>query len=597
MWYNHLETKFLQTMKVRIKSLLVAGCLSLVSIVSSMAQDIPAGIKALEYEQFTKAESVFQGAVTAAPTADNYFYLGYFYLRTEKAAEAKAAFEKGLAADPKNFLNSVGLGGVALLNKDRAGAKTLIDQALAASKNKDENIFWRAAEVYTLFDAANDPAEAIRLIDAIALLKKKSNNPEYSMVKGDALLIKNEGGPAASEYERVISVNPAPYLKAKAATRLGVIFKRGKNYAENGAQKWFNQAISDDPDFSPVYREYGELWLLARQYKRAAENYKKYREKAEVTPMSDLRYAKFAFLSKDYENALLVLNQLKGKIEDPDIARMYGYSYYETEKYDLGVENLEQLLKNIPKEKQLTSDYGYLGKAYAKLKKDEEATKYLMMAAPVDTNENYYLELYNILYINQKKYKEAAEMYKKVIGWKTAKKERVGTNEFMALGRSYYFAAAAAKTAKDTLGLVSLAQKSDSAFALIAAVNQTYTPQHLWRARASLLFDVDKTGGQCIPHYEKFVELNWTDAANKEKNKRELLESCKYLAYWYATKADATKLQDYATKALELAPDDAAVKELLNPSAPTPAPGTPPKQGQGAAPAPKQGGNAPAPKN
>ena len=76
-----------------------------------------------------------------------------------------------------------------------------------------------------------------------------------------------------------------------------------------------------------------------------------------------------------------------------------------------------------------------------------------------------------------------------------------------------------------------------------------------------------------------------------------MLESCKYLAYWYATKADAAKLQDYANKALELAPDDAAVKELLNPSAPAPAPATPPKQGQGAAPAPKQGGNAPAPKN
>ena len=200
MWYSYLETKFLQTMKVRIKSLLVAGCLSLVSIISSMAQDIPSGIKALEYEQFTKAESVFKSVVTAAPTAENYFYLGYFYLRTEKAADAKAAFEKGLAADPKNFLNSVGLGGVALLNKDRAGAKTLIDQALAASKNKDENVFWRAAEMYTLFEAANDPAEAIRLIDAIALLKKKTLNPEFSMVKGDALLIKNEGGPAASEY-------------------------------------------------------------------------------------------------------------------------------------------------------------------------------------------------------------------------------------------------------------------------------------------------------------------------------------------------------------------------------------------------------------
>ncbi|MFN8352999.1 MAG: hypothetical protein U0Y10_01010 [Spirosomataceae bacterium] len=575
-------------MKVRIKSLLVAGCLSLIGMVQLMAQDVQSGIKALESEQYTKAQGIFQGLVTAAPTAENYFYLGYYYLRLDKAAEAKAAFEKGLAADPKYLLNNVGLGGVALLSKDRAGAKAQIDQALAASKNKDENVLWRAAEMYTLFEEANDPAEAIRLIDAISLLKKKSNNPEFSMVKGDALLIKNEGGPAATEYERVIQANPVAYLKAKAATRLGVIFKRGKNYGTEGAQKWFNQAINDDPDFSPVYREYGELWLLARQYKNAAKNYKDYRSKAEVTPESDLRYAKFAFLSKDYESSLLVLNQLKGKINDPDIPRMYGYSYFETEKYDLSIENLEQLLKTIPQEKQLTSDYGYLGKGYAKLKKDEEAMKYLMMAAPVDTNENYYLDIFNIQFTNQKKYKEAAETYKKVITWKTAKKERVGTNEYMALGRAYYFASAVtAKAAKDTLAMVALAQKADSSFALIAAVNAAYSAQHLWRARANLLVDVDKTGGQAIPHYEKFVEMNWTDAANKEKNKRDLLEATKYLAYWYATKADAAKLQDYANKALELAPDDAAVKELLNPSTPPATPTTPPKQG-GATTPPKQ---------
>lgn len=575
---NHL------TMSVRIKFWMVAIGLSLIGFTQAVAQDAQAGFKALDAEQINKAKEIFQGLATSAPSAENQFNLGLFYLRTLNAADAKAAFEKGQSLDPKNVLNTVGLGGVALLNKDRAGAQTLINQALTATKNRDENVLYRAAEMYTLFEETNDPAEAIRLIDLIFTLKKFTPKPEYHMVKGDALYLKNEGGPAISEYEKAIALNPK---LAKALNMIGKVYKRGKNYSsktnEGGAQNYFQKAIEADSNFAPAYREYGELWLLVRNYKNAAYNYKKYLEKGDPSPENTLRYAKFAFLSKDYDNAVLRLNEIKGKINDPDIQRMYGYSYIEQNNPTLGVENLEQLLKIIPDQKKLSSDFGYLGRGYAKMKKDDDAVKYLSMAAPVDTNENYYLDIYNILYTNQKKYKDAAAMYQKVIDWKNFKKERVGSNEFLRLGTAYYFAATDARRAKDTLQMVSLAAMADSAFSKVIAINPAIHNGYLWKARANFFIDVDRSKGLVIPPYEKCLELAEKDPA---KNKKEIVESCKQLAVAYFQKADAVKGLEYANKGLTFDPEDKDLKELVNQ-----ANGTATQPANGAPAPPKGSGN------
>ena len=89
-----------------------------------LAQDVQTALKDIDAERFTKAGQALTQLATSAPTADNQFYLGYYYLRSGQVDQAKAAFDKGNAADPKNQLNNVGLAGVALMKKDRATAKS-----------------------------------------------------------------------------------------------------------------------------------------------------------------------------------------------------------------------------------------------------------------------------------------------------------------------------------------------------------------------------------------------------------------------------------------------------------------------------------------
>lgn len=574
-------------MNVKRKSLLVTLFLLAVGGWRATAQDVQSAMKALDAERFAAARTQFQ-QLASNGSAENQFYLGYYLLRTaaqdsadarvQLLNQAQAAFDKGVAADAKNALNLVGQGGVLLAKGDLAGGKAKINQALEMTKNRDENVLWRAAEMYTLFEQGGktDPAEAIRLIDAIAGLKKKTDRPDYQIVKGDAYLIRNEGGPAVSAYEEALRLNTDPSNVAKIQTRIGKVFKRGKNYIET--QKSFNTAIQADSNFAPVYREYGELWLMAGSYPRAATNYRKYLEKGEGTPEDKLRYAKFAFLSKDYANAVAQLDEIKGKLKDTDINRMYGYSYVELNQPQPAVENLKVLLEALPDNKELPTDYGYLGRAYSmveadsvtKVLNDSLAYMYLAKAAPLDTTNNYYQFLADAK-LKGKKYVDAAEAYKQSIAWKDNKSDqKPNANDYMRVATSYYYGyGLAPKEQRDS----TLLPKADSAFAKVNELAPEFAAAYQLRAYTNMLMDPTGEKRSAVPIFEKYITV-----ADTVKDKAKIKDAYKRLAYYAQVEKNNEKATEYFTKVRELDPADKDANDFFAPPAP-PAPAAKPKTG------------------
>ncbi len=589
-------------MNVKRKSMLITLILLAVGGVRAMAQDVQTALKALDAERLAAARTLFT-QLAASGSAENQFYLGYYYLRAstldsskreEWIGAAQAAFDKGLGADPKNTLNLVGQGGVLLAKGDLTGGKAKINQALEQTKSRDENVLWRSAEMYTLFEKGGktDPAEAIRLIDLIGTLKRKTDRADYQIVKGDAYLIRNDGGPAVTAYEEALRLNTDNSNVAKIQTRIGRVFKRGKNYVET--QKGFNNAILADSNFAPVYREYGELWLQAGSYARAAQNYKKYLEKGEGTPEDRLRYAKFAFLSKDYQSAVDQLDQVKDKLKDNDIQRMYGYSYVELNKPDLGVENLQQLLQALPDDKELPTDYGYLGRALVategdsltNVRNDSLGYFYLTKAAPLDTSNNYSSFLADEKYKN-KDFLGAAEAYGQSIAWKDVKSdEKPSPNDFYRQGLSYYYAyGLAPKDQRDS----TLLPKADSAFASVTQISPTFEPAYRMRAYTNLLLDPAGVKGLAIPYFEKLIEVAQTDTV---KYKTDIKDANKRLAFYAQLKKDNDRAAGYFTRVLRIDPNDKDALDFFNPPAP-PAPPAKPTTKAGAKPKP---GAKPAPK-
>lgn len=563
-----------------------------------VAQDLQTALKDVEAERFTKAGQTLTQLASSSPSAENQFYLGYYYLRSGQIDQAKAAFEKGAAADAKNQLNNVGLAGVALAKKDRAAAKTLIDNAVAATKSKNQDVLIRAGEMYTL-EETNDPAEAIRLLTIADEKDKKNENAEIEMLLGDAYFLKNDGGNAISKYENALSITPN---LAEANYKIGRLYLRGKNYTK--AQEYFKLAIQNDPEFAPTYRAYADALANSRAYKSAAQNYELYVQKSGTTdPEQLLDVARYKFLAEDYQGAITYLDQLKGKINNPIIDRMYGWAYTALNKNNEAVESLNKFITTAP-QKVIYDDYKYLGRAYGQLgtpEGDSLSVINLEKAAAEDTVDNLYREIAK-KYYDTKRFDKAAAYYDKTI--KHDKKPQ--NNDYLWLGlASYQYAPRVGRDSTaapmDSAQTAQLKQQyylsADSAFQQMAqkieADGKTYPLAYYYSGMSNYYAyskEPEKASEAATPIFLKFIEqtTDKKDPNDKTDYSRYQVTAYKTLAGFSIAKKDDAKAKEYFNKVLEISPNDADVKKALEGPKETPAQATKPGTKPAAKPAAKK---------
>ncbi|RIV22305.1 tetratricopeptide repeat protein [Fibrisoma montanum] len=559
------------------KSLLAILFMGASLTVPVMAQDAQTALNDLEADRFAKAGQALTQLATSSPTADNQFYLGYYYLKTGQPDQAKAAFEKGLAADGKNQLNNVGLAGVALAKGDRQTAIAKIDEAVDKSKGKDINVLVRAGEVLTMFEKTNDPAKALEVLQKADERDKKNENADIEMAIGDAYYLRNDGGNAVSKYENALAIKPN---LAEANYKIGRLFLRGKNYTE--AQKFFNKAIENDPEFAPTYLAYADALANSRAYKAAAQRYESYVQKSGTQdPERLLDVARYRFLAEDYQGAVSYLDQLKGKINNPIIDRMYGWAYTQTNKAPEAVESLNRFISTAP-QKVLPEDYKFLGRAYSQLNTpegDSLAINNLEKAAPQDTTENLYREIAK-LYYDKKRFDKAADYYSKTIA--NDKKPQNNDFLFMALSNYQYAPRVGRDSSAAPIDSAQIPQvkqmyylRADSAFAEMAKrveeiPGKKYPAAYYYRAQANYYAyakeDPEKAAAAATPLYEKFIEQATTpDSTDKTDYSRYLVTSYKALAGFSLAKKDEAKAKEYFAKVLEIDPNDKDVLKALEP--------------------------------
>src|ERR1700743_1897896 len=124
---------------MKMISKIAAASVGLLLMGSSVfAQSLADAKKAIDAEQYQKAKSMLKNlTVTQADKDENFFYLGWVYLKQDYLDSAKAPFNKGLAVNAKSALNLAGLGAVAHEEKDNATATTDFNQALDLAGKKN----------------------------------------------------------------------------------------------------------------------------------------------------------------------------------------------------------------------------------------------------------------------------------------------------------------------------------------------------------------------------------------------------------------------------------------------------------------------------
>src|SRR6185312_1048012 len=238
----------------------IAGTvLALVFVGSSVfAQSLADAKKAIDAEQYQKAKSMLKNLTVTEPTKDdNYFYLGWVYLKQDYSDSAKAAFNKGIAINGRSALNFVGLGAVAHVEKDNAGALSNFNQGISMAPKKDSKPYTYVGLSYLLpvngssighNGAAVSPADANA---AIAVLNKgKTVNPrdvELLIALGDAYRSQLRSNEAYEAYSSALAIDPR---STAAIVAIGVLWRYADNYEDS--EKQFKAALAIDPNYGPA---------------------------------------------------------------------------------------------------------------------------------------------------------------------------------------------------------------------------------------------------------------------------------------------------------------------------------------------------------
>ncbi len=522
------------------RSTLLLGSLMMIGF-ATKAQTQAEGVKALDYENFATAKRIFSGLVKSSPSDPlNYYYLGIALCNTLNFDSARIIFNAGTQADPKSIYNYVGLGRTYLEQNNTQQAQQYFDKAKSLTNQKDLTQYITIADAYT---NAQHPDYNMAVNLSNKAIEYSNKNADVYWELGSAYEGLKRSGDAVNAYERATELNPS---MAKAYTRIGVIWmeaRRGELSKEN-----FDKALQADPNYPPAYRDLAELYHATGQDDKATEAFEKYRSLADKDDNLEFRYAQFLFLTKNYQDALNILENLKTKMDVPVLYRLLGYSNYEIGNYPEGLKQIRTFFVKTDPAKILPSDYEYLGKLEMHTGADSVGFLDIQKAISVDSSK-YYLEDTIATYLyKQKKYAEAGEYFEKKIALmpKNAPFKDVASSYFQA-GKAYYFGHKYAD--------------SDSVFQKLSTLSPDWPISYLFIARNMLFIDsLDTARSKAFPYYQMYVSKAYNDSITYKKD---LAEAYQYLGNYNAFNRNYGSSLYYFGKALMIDPNNNEVNETV----------------------------------
>jgi hypothetical protein len=530
----------------------------LTSVTLSYAQDLDQAKKTIDAEQFEKAKGILKSIINTNP--DNgkaTFLLGSVYLNQNIADSAKIYFQKGSTAKTDAKFNYIGLGQMALDEKNTAAADANFIMATKDIKKKDVEQYVYIAKAYMNADTP-DFNKAIEVLN-----KAKIANPmdaNVLMAFGDAYYgVKNQND-SYKAYRDAFAADPT-LIRAKM--QLGVLLKGARAFAE--AVKAYDNVVATNPEYGPVYRELAETYYYwgnneLKNYKeyigKALAFYEKYMSLTDYSLTSRMRHADFLILAKDYKALEVEANKMKelDKV-NPRIFRYLGYSAYENGNVDSAISALENFI-TTPTNKIIARDYLYLG--LAKMKKAnnletkvvdavlfESGVAQLKKAVEMEITMTNDLSEVGKKFYEQKLFNEASVIYEIAV-------TNVNSKNYLLdnfyLGNSLYYN----NTKKDVVKPDPIQlQKADVAYGNVITASPTTQDAYIFRARTNNLLENDE---MIIKYYQEYIDIvtaKGEEELAKPAVKTKFIESYNAIAAAYAN-TDKVKAKEFFAKTLAL---------------------------------------------
>lgn len=512
------------------------------------AQSIDDAVTLIDKEDYVGARKIlFDIAAKNPKSAEPYFYVGETFYQNENADSAFYYYGKGVRTDSKSGLSYVGLGKLALDNKNLPEAQKQFDTAKKIAREKDARIYYELGKAQLESSQGNVNTAIENLEKAVAIDQSKSN---YYSFLGDAYIKKGDIGKGISQYETATNKNkqdPKNYLKRAVQWKEAGIFDQAEQSLQEG--------LKVDPNYAPALRELTDVYYFSKKYSQIVpilERYVKLVGNEDIEARERLvRY--LAFQARQYERAIeegeAVLTK---KPESYGTHRSLGASYFEKGNYEKAYASMKLFFTHIAGRKIYESDYDYFIKSALKLG-DFDAAKAKMqeLEAAFPTRTEYRYEIAKAYY-DKKDYPNAeAGFLSKISATKAT------NQDYFYLGYSQYNQKKFAE--------------ADSTFAKLTELSPTYLTGYLMRARSNVNSDPEQKTWSAKPYFEKVVELGLADP---EKNKKSLVDAYKYLGVYYVQNDKPEEGKAYFMKGFALDSTDADLitylTQLNNGVAPTP---------------------------
>lgn len=517
---------------------------------AAQAQTLQDANRKTENERYDLARKDYQKLVQADPTSvENAFFFGNFYALIGEKDSAIIMWRKAGSINLEDKLGMVSAAKALYFQGDTTTAGQQFCEIIKKTKRKNPVVFHRIAETYATGPLKNLKLAESYLRDAVRLDPK---NLDAYVLLGDVLLAQSSSNAsqATEQYNNALAIDPN---SAKVIVRKAQIYQRVQNYKL--ANEEYKKAQAADPNYAPAYRQNAELNILFDQYAAAIESWEKYL-KLNDTDEARYRYASSLFGGKQYCDVLPQVERIeKNGFTNLYTKRMLFYSLYECNeagdslKYVRALDESNNFLKIVPKDKIISTDYKYRGMIYDKLGQEDKTIEQYYLAASIDTAKAAeYLSDIAKLYSEKKDYPKLIEVYTKKMDQYPSKMEAI---EYYDFGRAYYFGPKDYKMA-------------DSIFGRLVAMNPAFAGGHFWQARARVQLDLDPKTRTYLaqPQYEAFLAALTPEDLASGAYKAYIIEASKYLGDYYVNSPmkDKAKADTMWNKVLELDPEDPQAK-------------------------------------
>ena len=526
-----------------MKKILILATLVLAGITSLFAVN-KQGVNFFEVGDYARAKSHF---LSSNQDAVDSYYLGEIYFKENKKDSAQYYYNKGLQIDPENVMNTIGLYKTQL-STNPSIADVLNKLSKERKYRKDASV---QTAIATAFADNNKYSEATDFIEKA--IKADRSYPVSYVLQGDILLAQGKSGDAAASYENAIYFDPnykASYVK---------LAKLYENIKTQIAMDYLRNVVQTDQTYAPGYASLGEIAYRKGFYPEALSSYEQYLKLVTPTPVEYAQYAEILYFNKKYAETLNAIEKAKPSFVTE---RLKMYSNYELGNYADALATADNFFKTTNKENIIAQDYSYYAKLLSEQKKYKEAGDIYVAAFEADSTNNVNnLRLAARSFENAQDYANAAEYYEKVFEFEP----EYSLADLYSVGATYYSAGTQTKAIESTpeadkAKKAELLKKADYYFKIMTEKFPEHYLGYLMRARTNFALDPTAEEGLAKPYYEKAIQIMLPE---KDERKNDILESYRYLGFYYLGQNEANVAKDYWNKVLEIEPTDETALQVV----------------------------------